>query len=87
MSSNGVYGIVQRCGRKLGLSLTPEDLRRTLAQMLRNAGAPIEQIQLTLGHRTMATTVVYMWPVLKELPLMAERGHWQDLPGQGSRWR
>jgi hypothetical protein len=42
-----------------------------LAHLLRRAGAPLEQIQYTLGHRNIATTVIFMWAQLSLLPGLA----------------
>jgi integrase len=60
MRADAVHALVQRYGRQLGYDLTPNDLRRTLARLLRNAGAPLEQIQYTLGHQTMAATLIWL---------------------------
>jgi site-specific recombinase XerD len=46
--------------QELGRSLTSYDLRRTLAQMLYQSGAMLEQIQETLGHMSIASTVAYL---------------------------
>jgi hypothetical protein len=42
-----------------------------VAHLLRRAGAPLEQIQYTLGHRNIATTVIFMWTQLALLPGLA----------------
>ena len=41
-------------------SIAAHDLRRTFAQLARKGGAPIEQIQLALGHESVKTTEVYL---------------------------
>jgi site-specific recombinase XerD len=41
-------------------NLAPHDLRRTFAKLARKAGAPIEQIQLNLGHQQLTTTQAYL---------------------------
>jgi integrase len=63
-----LYRIIERYGEKLGLDLAPHDLRRTLAQLLRKSGAPLEQIQHTLGHEKIATTVIYLGASLELAP-------------------
>ncbi len=60
LSSTGVAMIVHRYSRGLNLDFTPHDLRRTLAQLMRKAGVPIEQIQYTLGHEGIRTTERYL---------------------------
>jgi integrase/recombinase XerD len=41
-------------------ALSPHDLRRTLAQLLRRSGAELEQIQAILGHASIITTERYL---------------------------
>ena len=42
------------------LKLAPHDLRRTFARLARKGKAPIEQIQLSLGHASIVTTEKYL---------------------------
>jgi site-specific recombinase XerD len=71
ISSDAIHDIVSWYGRQLGLDIAPHDLRRTLAQMLRKAGAPLEQIQFTLGHSHVGTTVIYLGSKLELEPGLA----------------
>jgi integrase len=41
-------------------NLAPHDLRRTFAQLARKGDAPIEQIQMSLGHASVQTTERYL---------------------------
>jgi integrase len=41
-------------------SIRPHDLRRTFAKLARNGVTPLEQIQLSLGHQSIATTERYL---------------------------
>ena len=41
-------------------NLAPHDLRRTCAKLCRKAGGNLEQIQLLLGHASVATTERYL---------------------------
>jgi integrase len=41
-------------------AILPHDLRRTCAKLCRKAGAELEQIQLLLGHASIATTERYL---------------------------
>lgn len=71
LSHEAVALIVRKYGRTLGhASLTPEDLegvrlaphdlRRTFAKLAHRGGAPLDQIQLSLGHASLQTTEVYL---------------------------
>lgn len=57
---NTLQNLIPRYAAALGLQFTAHDLRRTLAQLMRRAGAPIEQIQFTLGHAGIKTTERYL---------------------------
>ncbi len=41
-------------------SVAPHDLRRTFAKLAHKGGAPIDQIQLSLGHESIQTTEAYL---------------------------
>jgi integrase/recombinase XerD len=61
LSAQGIYYIVRDAAKKAGLgTLAPHDLRRTMARLAREGGAPIEQIQMSLGHASVATTERYI---------------------------
>lgn len=60
ISDDHIHTLVQSYGERLGLHLNPHDLRRTLSKLLRNNGAPLEQIQMTLGHESLSTTQRYL---------------------------
>jgi len=51
--------IISKLFRKLGLKVTPHQLRHSFATHLLNNGARISDISELLGHKTMATTQVY----------------------------
>ena len=55
-----IYRIVKRYAEQVQVALAPHDLRRTYAKLSRKAGAPLEQIQLTLGHESLSTTERYL---------------------------
>lgn len=65
LSEQGVWWVVSVYARKLGLAIKPHDLRRTVAKLMRSAGAELEQIQLTLGHANLATTERYLGGALE----------------------
>ena len=58
MSPDAIHAFVLRYGRQLGGTHALCNLRCALAQMLCNNGA--WQIQNTLGHESMTTTVMYL---------------------------
>lgn len=61
LSEQAIYRIAQRYGAPLGVvKLAPHDLRRTFAKLSRKGGAPLEQIQLCLGHESLDTTRKYL---------------------------
>jgi len=56
-----IWRIIERYKGVIGKDkLAPHDLRRTYAKLARTAGAPLEQIQLTLGHDSLDTTKKYL---------------------------
>lgn len=59
-SNDSVYKIVRQYGSEFGEGIATHDLRRTFAKLARQGGSPIDQIQLTLGHASVATTERYL---------------------------
>ncbi len=60
LSSQAIQNIVKEYAAKCGYKLAAHDLRRTYAKLARKANAPIDQIQLTLGHESVQTTERYL---------------------------
>lgn len=61
ISDTTVYEVVHKYARQAGLSkVSPHDLRRTHAHLAKKHGAPVEQIQYTLGHASIVTTEIYL---------------------------
>lgn len=52
--------MVERYSAQLGIRVAPHDLRRTFAKLARKGHAPLEQIQLSLGHASVQTTERYL---------------------------
>lgn len=60
LSAQAVFTILKAYASGLGLSVAPHDMRRTWARLARNGDAPLEQIQLSLGHASVVTTELYL---------------------------
>lgn len=60
LTPQAIRDLVHRYGQQLGVPLAPHDLRRTFSKLSRQAGAPLEQIQLALGHANIQTTQRYL---------------------------
>jgi site-specific recombinase XerD len=65
ISSFTVWNIVKKYAKQIGVeNLSPHDLRRSFAKLARAGGSPLEQIQVSLGHSTVATTDRYLGTAL-----------------------
>lgn len=60
LSAQAVFGVVRVYAEELGVQVRPHDLRRTFAKLAHQGGAPLEQIQLSLGHSSLLTTERYL---------------------------
>lgn len=60
MSAQAIFGVVRDYAAELGVAVRPHDLRRTFAKLAHQGGAPLEQIQLSLGHSSLLTTERYL---------------------------
>jgi site-specific recombinase XerC len=60
LSAQAVYLVVTEPAKKIGLELAPHDARRTFAKLAHKGKAPIEQIQIALGHESIQTTERYL---------------------------
>jgi len=59
LSENSLRYIVVKVFRRVGLKVSPHQLRHSYASGLLNAGAPIADVSELLGHSSMATTQIY----------------------------
>lgn len=59
LSENSLRYIVIKVFRRVGLKVTPHQLRHSYASQLLNAKAPIADVSELLGHSSMATTQIY----------------------------
>lgn len=60
ITPQAVYEVARTYGYRAGLRIAPHDLRRTFAKLAYSGGAPVEQIQICLGHASLTTTEVYL---------------------------
>ena len=60
LTAQAVYLIVRGYADQLGIRVAPHDLRRTFAKLAHRGRAPLEQIQLSLGHESILTTERYL---------------------------
>lgn len=60
LTSHAVYLAVKDYAAGLGLAVGPHDLRRTFARLAYRGRADLKQIQLSLGHASVATTERYI---------------------------
>lgn len=60
ISAQAIFNLVSSYASKTGLAVAPHDLRRTFAKLAHKGGAPVEQIQLSLGHSSLTTTEKYL---------------------------
>jgi integrase len=56
MTPQSIFEVVERYSAVLGIRVAPHDLRRTFAKLAHRGMAPLEQIQLSLGHASPGTT-------------------------------
>ena len=60
MTAQSVFACVAQHGRRIGVEIAPHDLRRTFAKLAHQGHAPLEQIQISLGHASIQTTERYL---------------------------
>jgi site-specific recombinase XerD len=60
ISPQAVFHIVKHYAERLNFEISPHDLRRSFARLAHVGNAPLEQIQLSLGHASVVTTEIYL---------------------------
>jgi integrase/recombinase XerD len=60
ISAQAVFEIVKSNAGRLEFEVGPHDLRRSFARLAHLGHAPLEQIQLSLGHASVVTTEIYL---------------------------
>lgn len=59
LSENSLRYIITKVFKRVGMKVTPHQLRHSYATSLLNGGAPIADVSELLGHASMATTQIY----------------------------
>ena len=59
LSENSLRYIITKVFKRVGIKVTPHQLRHSYATSLLNGGAPIADVSELLGHSSMATTQIY----------------------------
>jgi len=59
LSENSLRYIITKVFKRVGLKVTPHQLRHSYATSLLNAGAPIADVSELLGHASLSTTQIY----------------------------
>jgi site-specific recombinase XerD len=60
MTAQSVFVAVRRYAKPIKAEIVPHDLRRSFARLAHAGNSPIEQIQLSLGHQSIVTTLAYI---------------------------
>jgi site-specific recombinase XerD len=60
LSPQAVFSVVKAYAAQLDAAVSPHDLRRSFARLAHIGQSPLEQIQLSLGHRSVVTTEIYL---------------------------
>jgi integrase len=60
LSTSAIYQIVKGYGVDAHMGVAPHDMRRSFARLAMRGGAPLDQIQVTLGHESLRTTELYL---------------------------
>ena len=60
LTPQAIFETVAAYGLRIGVRITPHDLRRTFAKLAHQGRAPLEQIQISLGHASIQTTERYL---------------------------
>jgi len=59
LSQNSLRYLIDKSFKRIGVKVTPHQLRHSFATSLLNEGAPIADVSELLGHASMATTQIY----------------------------
>lgn len=59
LTANGIQWLLRQYGHKIGVQVTPHQLRHTFARQVTEAGMPIASLSKLLGHAQVSTTQIY----------------------------
>jgi site-specific recombinase XerD len=59
LTTNGIEWLLHQHGARVGVQLTPHQLRHTYARQLTEAGMPIASLSKLMGHAQVSTTQLY----------------------------
>jgi site-specific recombinase XerD len=59
LTANGIQWLLRGYGQKIGVKVTPHQVRHTFARQLTEAGMPIASLSKLLGHAQVSTTQIY----------------------------
>lgn len=60
LTAGGVYKIVRRVARSVGIQVHPHQLRHTFATEFLDSGGQMTDLQMLMGHEDIKTTMVYV---------------------------
>jgi site-specific recombinase XerD len=60
LTPQAVHDVVKEYSAALGIALAAHDMRRSFSKLAHQAGSPLDQIQLSLGHASIQTTERYL---------------------------
>ena len=60
LTPDAVRYVVEKYAEQIGVDISPHDLRRTFAKLAFSGGAGLDQLQLSLGHESIETTMEYV---------------------------
>ena len=60
MTAQAIFDVVKVYAGQINVDVRPHDLRRTFAKLAHKGKAPLEQIQMSLGHASIQTTERYL---------------------------
>lgn len=59
LTASGIQWLLGQYGQKIGVKVTPHQLRHTFARQVTEAGMPIASLSKLLGHAQVSTTQIY----------------------------
>lgn len=73
ITRQGVHAMIAEYGRRAQVPVSPHTLRHTFAKNLIDAGIPLDQVAMLLGHARLETTRIYTMPGERDLEMAVEK--------------